>query len=89
MASPVIHNIPADTWVKVAENVTAGQVWKISSDPNVYLQTYRATGEAAPSNTIDSVNLFLESISEQISATDPIDVYVYAVGMDGKVRVDA
>jgi hypothetical protein len=88
MANPVFVNCPANTWMRVASNVTTGQVWKSDKSPNLYLQTYRMTGNAAPVNQSEGVPCFHSNVFEEISSSAEIDVYIYAVGVDGRVRVD-
>jgi len=85
MANPVFMDItPKETWVKVADNVTSGQVWVIIGNVE-YLQTYRDAGDPAPTLRSDGVDL--EEVA-WISATAGIDVYVMALGDVGRVRVD-
>jgi hypothetical protein len=88
MANPIDLNLPADTWVKAATNVTAGTVKKKSNKPNIYTEVYRVTGGDAPTSVLEGVPIFLGTLAEPIESTDPVDVYVMAVGKDGKVRVD-
>jgi hypothetical protein len=93
MADPIIISIPADVWTKVATNVKTGIIQKCDSpasfNPSNYLQTYRMTGEAAPSSSsIEGVLMFHEHDEiEEISSTDFIDVYVKARGTNGELRV--
>jgi len=87
MADPVIIEItPADTWQLVATNVTQGFI-HIIGGPARYVQTYRDTGEAAPTDAEEGVSFDISG-SEAIAATLGIDVYVQARGIPGKVRVD-
>lgn len=86
MADPAIVACTADTWVKVATNVTTGFVWIADSAPNVYVQTYRDTGGAAPTNDNDAVRM--PSPGMPISASAGIDVYIKARKVAGSVRVD-
>ena len=87
MADPVIIVIsPADTWQLVATNVTQGFI-HVLGGPSRYVQTYRDTGEAAPTDTEEGVSLDASG-SEAIAATAGIDVYVQSLGVPGKVRVD-
>ena len=86
MADPAIVACTKDTWVKVATNVTAGMVHLLSSAPNQYSQTYRMTGEAAPSTLAEAVTVPTTTLT--ISAAAAIDVYIYAHGAAGSVRVD-
>lgn len=88
MATPVFVPCTKNAWTKVATNVQTGFVHKVSHAPNTYLQTYRDTGDAAPTLRTDGVELFAESVTEDIFAIAGIDVYVWADGDAGKVRVD-
>lgn len=86
MANPVVTACTKDAWTKVATNVTSGQVHILSKAPNQYSHTYRATGEAAPTTLTEAV--VMAQISMPISAPTAIDVYIYAHGAAGSVRVD-
>jgi len=86
MANPAIVTCTKDTWVKVATSVTAGQVHLLSGAPSQYSQTYRATGEAAPTTLAEAV--VIPGVTLPLSAAAAIDVYVYAHGAAGSVRVD-
>ena len=88
MANPVIISLDADTWTKVASNVTGGQVKKLDTRPNLYLETYRTSGDPAPTDLSEGVPCFVGRYSEEISASAGIDVYIMAVGQNGRVRVD-
>jgi hypothetical protein len=88
MANPVIVSCPSGEWTKVATNVTAGQIKKLKTDPNKYLETYRTSGDPVPTETLEGVPIFLENFSETISASAGIDIYIMAVGANGSVRVD-
>lgn len=88
MANPSVISCTKDVWTRVAQSVVAGAIYNMT--PGVeFLQTYRMTGQAAPTNGNDSVPAFLykhEPLS--ISAPEAIDVYLMPVGQDGSVRVD-
>lgn len=86
MANPAVVACTKDAWTKVATNVTAGQVHILSKAPSQYAHTYRLTGEAAPTTLTEAV--VVSQISLPISAAAAIDVYVYAYGAAGSVRVD-
>jgi hypothetical protein len=88
MANPVIVPCPAGDWTKVATNVTTGQIKKLKTDPNKYLETYRTSGDPVPTEATEGVPIFIESYSETISASAGIDVYIMAVGANGSVRAD-
>ncbi len=65
MSDPIFVDCPEGEWTKVATDVTSGQVHKVSKTPNVYSQTYRDTGGAAP--TLDSDGVLIEGNSAEIS----------------------
>lgn len=88
MADPVNVACPADVWTKVATAVTSAIVKKMDTRPNVYLETYRVTGNPAPAdntgaNPIDATGELI------VSAASVVDVYIQPVGKAGEVRVDA
>ena len=87
MTNPVETIVPANVWTKVATAVTSGQLHKLSSAPRAYYQTYRMTGDSAPTEQ-PKVGIFESSQHESAGSVSPIDVYVYALGLDGLVRVD-
>lgn len=86
MANPAIIACPANAWTKVATNVQVGNVWLMNTDPGAYLQTYRLTGEAAPTEKSEGVRV--ERPGMAIDSSPGIDVYIYAIGQAGSVRVD-
>jgi len=88
MANPEIINLTANEWEKVATNVTTGNIKRLSNLPNKYLETYRLTGQPKPTQAAEGAELFTPENPGDISATAAIDVYVMAVGNDGKVRAD-
>lgn len=89
MSDPIFVSCPADAWTLVASNVVTGKIWRAKTGVK-YLHTYRDTGGAAPTNSNEGMGIFLdgEPDFEDISAANPIDVYIYAVGVAGRVRVD-
>jgi len=89
MADPVIVDIPKGSWKVVATNVTTGQVHKLFEQPNEYLHTYRMTGNPAPSNKNEGIAIFVDNeLTELISSVAAIDVYIWCVEENGRVRVD-
>ena len=88
MANPVSVPCTAGEWTPVAINVTTGQIKKLDSRPNLYLETYRMTGGDVPASRSEGVPIFLGTNAETISAAAAIDVYIMAIGADGRVRVD-
>lgn len=90
MASSFV-TCPANAWTKVATAVTTGTIHKVSAAPSIYLQAYVATGGAAPVGRGVGVPAFKDSITgdtSEISDSSAIDVYLWADGVAGEVRVD-
>lgn len=89
MANPAFVDCTENTWTLIATNVVTGNVRKITNGPT-YLHTYRETGDPAPTLSTEGVLIFVEeeSLYEPISATSGIDVYIYCISDDGRVRVD-
>jgi hypothetical protein len=85
-ANPTTHAITANTWTKVATNVTEGWVHILGRSTRQYRHTYRLTGDAAPTD-VDEGAIFTSN-SEPISSTVGIDVYICTISRAGKVRVD-
>ena len=88
MATPVFVTCDKDAWTKVATDVQTGFINKVSTDPNVYLHTYRDTTDPVPTLRTDGVPLFDEGNAVAISAIAGIDIYIWVDKVDGKVRVD-
>ena len=88
MANPVPVDIPENTWTKVATAVTAGKIKRLGVLPNLYIETYRDTGDPAPTDQNEGAVMFYNGNTEEITATAAIDVYIMALGANGKVRVD-
>ena len=86
MANPAVTACTKDAWTKVATSVTSGQIHILSKAPRQYAHTYRLTGGDAPTTLAEAV--VIESTSIPISAPANIDVYLYAFGAAGSVRVD-
>ena len=87
-ANPVVINCPKGVWTQIAAATTTGTIHKLSVAPELYLQTYRLKGQPAPVGNDDATRLFSSGIVDNISNDGEIDVYVRAIGKDGKVRVD-
>lgn len=80
-----------NTWVLVATNVIADNatLWRMNTVPTSYYYTYRLTGQAAPTLITEGVPIFrnVDPDFENISASG-VDLYVYALDGEGRVRVD-
>jgi hypothetical protein len=85
MANPVVIDCAADGWTKIATNVTVGTFQLLDTEANVVYQTYRGTGEAAPTDITDAAPLLGKENVIQHSAA--IDVYIWPVGDNVFVRV--
>lgn len=87
MAAPTIVTLPPNRWTLVASNVNTGIIDRDRRqiDKREILQTYRTTGDPAP-QTLDEAVLW-DTEQAAISATTAIDVYMYSVGQEAKVRV--
>jgi hypothetical protein len=68
--------------------VTTGFIKKSFKDPNMYLETYRVTGQAAPTLKTEGCPCFEQSNTEEIRSSSGIDVYIMSIDYKGKVRVD-
>lgn len=88
MVGPNFVNCPKNVWTLVAAGVTTGTLHKWDKSPYGYLQTYVDAGDSAPTLKADGVAAFVESNIEIIAHTSLIDVYLYSLLDDGRVRVD-
>jgi len=80
--------VPKDVWTKIAIGVLTGTVYNKKTAVG-YFQTFRVTGDPAPTDLEEGVGMFLDNPGyEEISSDSPIDVWVYSVKEDGKLRVD-
>jgi hypothetical protein len=71
----------------VASGITNGILYNFT--PNVeIMQTYRMSGNSAPSSGSDGIHAFDPEGVAYISHSQPIDVYLMAHGSAGTVRVD-
>ncbi len=100
MANPLVVEINTEwVWQKVATSVKTGVIHRLTTVVEYY-QTYRLTGQAAPTaptlGTLpeEAVIMFEESGSESISSAADIDVYIMVkydntlALRNGKIRVD-
>ena len=86
-ADPSLIVITKDTWQKVATNVTTGQIHIKNTSPDSYFQTYRITGNPAPTVSDEGVYMPWGKL-QTISSAAGIDVYIYCKGKDGRIRLD-
>ena len=85
MANPAIVPCAKDTWVKVITNLTAATIRITSNAPDRYVWTYIATAGAAPTDQSNAVPLDGDL---PLSFSAAADVYVFAKGKAGEVRID-
>jgi hypothetical protein len=83
MADPLKFTCTANTWVKVADAVSYGNI-RVTNTTPFYLVTYREAGGTAPTATEGAQ---LVGPRAKISHDVPIDVYVYAKDAEGEVEV--
>lgn len=89
MGNPVFVDCTKNEWALVATDVTSGVIHKTTAIASRYLQTYKLTGEAAPTLKADGVRIFDDGLDEIIASSVGIDVYIFVVGeVNGRVRVD-
>jgi hypothetical protein len=90
MATPVFEDLPADTWTKIATNVTQGQVHLIKTGPNVIRRAYiQPSGDPAPADDPSlGIPAFDEGTSEIIQFTAGADIYMRPEAVASRVRVD-
>jgi hypothetical protein len=86
-ADPSLIVITKGAWQKVATNVTTGQIHIKNNSPDSYFQTYRVTGQPAPTALDEGVYMPWGAI-QTISSAAGIDVYIYCKGNDGRIRID-
>ena len=84
MSNPAIVVCPVNAWTKVATNVAAGVVYRITG--RKLYQTYRVSGGAAPTDLTEAVDLVTPA--DAIESSQGIDVYIYSKDEAGSVRVD-
>jgi hypothetical protein len=89
MANPVMKDIPANVWTKVATAVVTGAILPVKSGVH-YVYTYRDTGLAQPVDDDYTEAKEFDYEGEAISSSVPIDVYMSVArgSAAGKVRVD-
>ena len=88
MPNPVTINLTANTWELVATDVTGGYAKKLSNNPAKYVETYRLTGQPAPTDRTEGAEMFVNTNKDKIESPVGIDCYIMAIGADGKVRMD-
>lgn len=88
MANPIKVDIPKNTWTKVATNVIDGIITIKQWQASRYFQTYRVTGDPAPTGNQNEDTATETTCSEiVISAIAGIDVYMFCIQYDGEVVV--
>ena len=87
--NPLVVSCPEGVWTMVAENTQSASLHKLSVVPGLYKQTYRISGQAAPTDDADAIIIFDTDTSHVFSHSPGIDIYIKAIGGDGSVRLDA
>jgi hypothetical protein len=88
MPDPTQIQCPEGVWTIVGTDQIFWYIQKMDNRPTKYLFTYRMTGNAAPTAQTEGVPIFMSDEKKLIFALDGIDVYVMALGADGRVRYD-
>lgn len=88
MPNPVFVDCPAETWKKVATNVTAGAIRRWDKSNSGYNHTFRPTGGTPPTDKAEGVPAFKNSNTETIKSNYAIDAYLFSLVDSGRVRVD-
>lgn len=88
MSNPVFVDCPANTWTKVAENVTSGHIYKKLEEPYEYLYIRRDAGAAHPTTRNEGIIIFIDDPHENFGAKVESDIYIYPINADGRVMVD-
>lgn len=89
MANPFFIECEKNQWTLVCSNVTTGKLWRARVGAN-YLHTYRDSGDPAPTERGEGMQIFTDNEPnyEIIKSNIGIDVYIYPVNKNGRVRVD-
>ena len=86
MSNPVKVEIPKNAWTLVASNVSSGLITIRQWQPSTYYQTYRVTGNPAPTGDQNEDTSTITTGREiTISANENIDVYLFSKDVDGEV----
>jgi hypothetical protein len=89
--TPRVIDIPADNLPHlVAQNIVKGFIHTVNTRSELtYLQTYRTTGDAAPTDFSDSIQWVQSQGGIPINTSTGVDVYIGVVGnTPGKIRLD-
>lgn len=93
MANPVIHTVPVKEWYKIATDINSGNIQKATKNETnnqIFYQTYRLTGDPAPTEQNEGVRMFADDpVSEDIASIEQIDVYVWAENGPAYLRLNA
>ena len=96
MENPEIIECLENQWTPVATAVTNGIItknkWVNTGDKQrrstiSYWGTYRITGDPAPVAGNPNEGDEIGEIGAEISATDPIDVYIFCTGGNGSIKI--
>jgi hypothetical protein len=88
MPNPQLTNCADGVWQLIATDQIFGYLFKMDNKPNKYLFTYRLTGQPAPTEATEGTPIFVTDEKKFVISGLGIDIYVMAVGGDGRVRYD-
>jgi len=86
MANPLIVPCPADTWTKVATGATSGVIYTKDRPSGGLYHTNVLTLGAAPTGETEAIPIIDGKLDIVVAAAS--DIYIYAKGAAGSVRVD-
>lgn len=87
--NPEVITCPDGVWTLVALNTQSATIHKVSVEPGLYKQTYRISGQAAPTVDDDAIIILDTDTLHVFSHSPGVDIYIKAIGGDGSVRLDA
>lgn len=87
MANPEIIDCLADEWTKILSSTQFALIWN-KSITTPFLYTNRVVGGDFPTTIDEGIRIFKDSIDFPISLPGNRDIYLYAKGRAGSVRVD-
>lgn len=85
MANPTDVPCPAGVWTLVATAIQTGEL-EILDGTVEYLYTHRDTGGGPPTTLVEGTGLSGHKRAH-IRDSEPIDVYIWAIGSAGNVRL--
>jgi hypothetical protein len=86
--NPIYKDCPANVWTLVASGVTGGFLNRILSTPSKYLWCYRKVRDPEPTDITEGITIFDRDDVQSLPVSTGLDIYIYPIGADGRVRLD-